>query len=321
LLLARDEERAALRALLAEPGPAAYLRLWEAVEADSFEFARYLLQLDVADVMLVDESILLGDNGAGLAWLGRTQEVPAILLTEAQPEKVSRLQECGVQQWLPRRLVLSHPALLASALRQALRLREQHAELRRTREALRESQRRLTSLVHMLWDVVPLAGKSALYTQRHMMDRLREEVARSERHGNPLSVVLGEVQAATSGPVHMEKAAELPPEMREKMSEWTIDRIHQGKRRYDVAGQYGPHGFMVLLPHTGSPGAVSFCRRLKGLLETSPPATEPALSPVHACFGLAQFAAETASPKTLLRRAEEELERSRAALEPMVWDV
>src|SRR5438067_11652043 len=98
LLLARDEERAALLALLAEPGKATYLRLWEALEADSFEYARFLLQLDVCDVMLVDESMVLDDSGAGLSWLARSQEMPAILLTEALPEKIARLQEFGVQQ-------------------------------------------------------------------------------------------------------------------------------------------------------------------------------------------------------------------------------
>ena len=46
---------------------------------------------------------------------------------------------------------------------------------------------------------------------------------------------------------------------------------NRSKRRCDVAGQYGPQGFMLLLPQTPPEGAVHFCRRLQGLLDDVPP--------------------------------------------------
>ena len=48
-------------------------------------------------------------------------------------------------------------------------------------------------LVNRLWETVPSETGPSWFTQRHMLERLDEEVQRVKRHGGPLSVVLGEV--------------------------------------------------------------------------------------------------------------------------------
>jgi PleD family two-component response regulator len=48
----------------------------------------------------------------------------------------------------------------------------------------------------MLWQASPTAGRTRWFSQRHMMERLEEEVARADRHGTPLSVILGETEGA-----------------------------------------------------------------------------------------------------------------------------
>ena len=77
-----------------------------------------------------------------------------------------------------------------------------------------------------------------------------------------------------------------------------------------AAGHYGPHWFLLLLPHTSRRGGLLCCRRLHQALEsTHPPG---GIGPVRAYFGIAAYSAEKRSPQALLREAEEHLALARA---------
>jgi diguanylate cyclase (GGDEF)-like protein len=127
-----------------------------------------------------------------------------------------------------------------------------------------------------------------------MLQRLEEEVARARRHGGPLAVVLGEVQPGED--VEAALAAE---------------RVGRAKRRSDVAGRYGLHGFMVLLPRGTEAEALGCCRRLRALLER--PAEGGPAPPLRSWFGVAEFSPAAATAQALLSRAEERLEKARQA--------
>jgi GGDEF domain-containing protein len=133
-----------------------------------------------------------------------------------------------------------------------------------------------------------------------MLERLEEEVARTQRLGGPLSVVLGEMRLDTGG--------RLQPDQAHRVASWIAERIGGGKRRCDVAGQYGLHGFMLLLPQSSADQAEAACRRLRTLLAAPPHADLP---PVHTCFGLASVPADRPSVQGLLRCAEERLQEAR----------
>jgi diguanylate cyclase (GGDEF)-like protein len=137
-----------------------------------------------------------------------------------------------------------------------------------------------------------------------MLERLQEEVERVRRLGGPLCVVLGELL-----PV-----GEEDPAMADALATWAAEQVGRGKRRCDVAGQYGSHGFMLLLPRTGEAAALGLCRRLRQVLEEGP----SGCGPLRACFGVAALEAEEGTSLTrLLRRAEDRLEAAKngAALE------
>src|SRR2546429_442418 len=61
-------------------------------------------------------------------------------------------------------------------------------------EELGAATRRIERLAGMLWEAVPGQGRAPWFPQRYMLERLEEELARAQRHGGPLSVVLGEVR-------------------------------------------------------------------------------------------------------------------------------
>jgi PleD family two-component response regulator len=271
------------------------------VEAEHFDRARFFLQHEVPDVALVDESLFSNSPDTDLAWLASRRDTPVVFLANHCDDRVAAALEGGVRQWVPREAVLASPRLLRAVLEQAAEWGSLHSRLRTAGEALHDCRRQVGRIVNLLWETAPHDPHTRWFTQRHMLARLEEEFARSTRHGTGFSVVLGEVRLRVDSPVRMAEPR-LPP--------WTLERINRAKRRSDVAGRYGPHGFMLLLMNTDEEGAVRCCRRIQDLLDEAAP--EVGL-PMVAAFGIADRNEERASVKSLLRRAEERLETALGA--------
>jgi GGDEF domain-containing protein len=299
LVAAAGAERAPLMDLFAR----GLVEGWEASEAESFEQARFLLQHDPCDVLLVDQSLFRPEDPDGLAWLAGQQQAAVAFLAGDDPGALHDALERGAVQWLPRALALTHPPLLAAVLNQAAGKTDLRRSHRQLGEALQECRRQVRRLVTLLWGLSPIETHPRWFTQRHMMERLQEEIARTERHGTPLSIVLGEVRA---GP-EPDLPADAP-----QLTAWTADRITRSKRHTDVAGQYGPNGFILLLAHTPEAGAAVCCRRLQTVLETTVGQTSAPPGPVQAYFGISSYSASRATAKSLLGHAEECLERAKS---------
>jgi diguanylate cyclase (GGDEF)-like protein len=300
LLTASVREGAALRALFA----GGHVAGWQSVDAANIERARFSQQMDPCDVVLLDSSLARADSDS-LMWLAGPRRTPIVILSDEEPETLQVYFEKGVGHWLPRRLVLTHPLLLAAVLHQAAQLSDLQRQVRQGEQKLQDCQRQVNRLVEMLWQTVPLEARAAWFSQRHMMERLYEEVMRSQRHGAPLTVVLGELMDGPRQPIAAVATDDL--------GGWTAQQVGKHKRRCDVAGQYGPHGFMLLLPHTSDRGAQDCCRRLRPLLENPEELPVGAAAPLQVSFGLATFGPGSTTVKSLLGRAEERLEQARQA--------
>lgn len=304
LLAADDQERPLLRSLL--HGGAWHS--WDVTEAGSFEQARFLVQMDACDVLLLDASLLVSGDPGGVSWLAARLEAPVLFLAEPMPEVLRGAGTAGGYCLLPRSLALSQPILLHAALLQASRLADLRRDLWQAGEQLRDCRQRIDRLLGRLWECSPTAGCRHWFSQRYMLERLQEEVSRAHRHGGPLTVVLGEL---------LPREGRLEPAEVQQLAVWTAECISRTKRRSDVAGQWGPTSFMLLLPRTSDTSASGACHRLRGVLEEGPsPLAEPH-PPLIARFGLAAFTADIASPQRLLSRAEESLERARATNAPI----
>jgi PleD family two-component response regulator len=273
----------------------AALQDWEVRAADSFARAHFLLQHDRCDVLLLDEGLARREGWSGLTWLTAQEATPVILLADGDPGVIAAALRAGVQQWLPRDLALRHPDLLSANLEQAARWGTRRG-VGRARSA-RAGRDQVSRLVDLLWEAAPVSGRSRWLTQRHALERLDEEVARAERHGTPLSLALGDAQALR--PPGAPGRDELP------LTAALGERIAAAIRRGDVAGRYGPEGFLLLLVNTPEPGAEACCRRLQGLLGQVRLLVQ---------FGVASHAADLRTPQALLGRAEQRLERARRAV-------
>jgi GGDEF domain-containing protein len=289
LYVGPESRRTALVALLDGP-------CWESAHTHSLQQARFVLYAYSPDVVVIDCAIAEPGWSEALAWLAREVAAPLVLCGDAPPHAVvEALKQRAI--WLPGDL-FRHGAILNAILEQAVRLGGERSQAASERAALIESQTRIDRLLALLWEATPAEGQTRWFTQRYMLERLDEELARSQRYGVPLSVVLGEVRP--------EPGERLLPEDASRLARWIAECIGKGKRRCDVAGQYGLHGFMLLLPQSSADQAQEACNRMRRLLTDAPHGGLPA---VHACFGLASAPTDVSTVQGLLRRAEERLEQ------------
>jgi diguanylate cyclase (GGDEF)-like protein len=269
---------------------------WEAAGVDSLQQALFVLKVNPCDVVVVDSTLAGSNESEALSWLIREAAAPIVLVGDAEPEVVVEMLEQGAV-WLPGESFL-FPSVLVAILDQEVRLSLERLQAAGVRSALCECQARIQRLLGLLWEATPAEGPTRWFTQRYMLERLDEEVARSNRYGAPLSVVLVEIRP--------ERGERLCPEQAHHLARWLADCIGKGIRRCDLAGQYGLHGFMLLLPQSSADQAREACKRMRGLLAAPPQGDLP---PVRACFGLASVSSDGPTVQRLLRCAEERLEQ------------
>ena len=280
------------------------LQDWETLEAGSPEQARYILQNDPCNAVLLDESLAYQDDLDSVTCMAAQCDTPVILLAEPTLEMITYTMERGIQQLLPRDQAFHQPALLAAALNQAVRWSQLQKRDTSVRAALSESRLHIDQLMSLLWETTPIDGRTRWLTQRYMIERLVEEIARSQRHGTPLAVALGELRMG-----HNEEFA---PSDSPQLTTWTAEQICLAKRRSDVAGQYGPDRFMLIMVQTTEFGAVKCCQRLKHFLEREVQPPSGMAGPVTVHFGLANYSPTTSTSQSLLDFAEQRLEEARA---------
>jgi GGDEF domain-containing protein len=254
------------------------------------------------------EDVFQREAEAGAASMIRLSNVPTVLLAGCHAETMEQAYRLGVQMCLPRELVLDRPAVLGAALERAAALRQQQRYTQHTSEQLGQCRRHIDRLVGVIWRAAPAPDRNdQWYSQRHMLSRLEEELARKERHGVPLTLAIGDVEADDD---HV--LPEASP-----VADWTAEAITRSKRRCDVAGQYGLTGFLLLMVHTLKTGGLTCCRRLQKTLETIEAGKGPA-GPVRAYFGLASTSVGASKPHDLLRLAEQNLEMARSGTDRIV---
>jgi hypothetical protein len=212
LLACQRQDRPALRAPLEAP----LFRAWDVGDADSIEQTRYMLQMTPRDVLLLDAALYRESDPQAVSWLAASGETPLLLLGEPESRLVVSALRQGARQWLPRQLALQQPDILEATLQQLALVGDAHRKARAVTDELDESRRQVNRLVSLLWESAPADGRRPWFPQRHMLQRLEEEVALSKRHGDALTVVLGEVF-----PAH----AATPSEVCEQLASWTATQV------------------------------------------------------------------------------------------------
>ncbi len=146
-----------------------------------------------------------------------------------------------------------------------------------------------------------------LANRRRFTETLAVEVRRAERFGDPLALVLADLDDFKQ--INDRYGHQAGDEVLRRFS----DVLRESVRDFDLPVRYGGEEFVVLLPETGLDGAEQLARRLQtALLRLRLPEIGEDRPPVTASFGVAAYPAAR-SAEGLLSAADGALYRAKAA--------
>lgn len=143
---------------------------------------------------------------------------------------------------------------------------------------------------------------TGLSNRREFDDQLRLEVERARRSGEPLTLVMADIDAFKAYNDHCGHAAG-----DDCLRQFALILKSTFARQLDVVARYGGEEFAVLLPGTGEEGALALTDRLLLRLqrEALPHPASPVAAVVTASFGVAVFQVERDEDEIhLLRRTD-----------------
>jgi diguanylate cyclase (GGDEF)-like protein len=149
-------------------------------------------------------------------------------------------------------------------------------------------------------------GLTKAYNRQYLYQRLPEEIDRSKRYGDALSVVLFDID-------HFKKLNDKYGHPAGDFVLKEVVRVAQATVR-DVDGlvRYGGEEFLVLLPKTALPGAVQTAERIRVALAALELPWSDQKVKVTSSFGVAQLK-DSEGDDDLLRRADEALYAAKTA--------
>jgi diguanylate cyclase (GGDEF)-like protein len=207
-----------------------------------------------------------------------------ILLLTARTEAQDLIEgmEAGADDYLTKPFNAQE---LRVRLRAGTRILNLQEELVRTREALR------LQATH--------DGLTGLYNRTTIMDKLDDELSRSQRSGLPVSVVMldidrfkqiNDTRGHLVGDAVLREAAQ---------------RLKTAARRYDAVGRYGGEEFLVVLPGCDAVAAEAQAERLREAIGGTPFNCTGQSIPLTVSLGVA--CTLHCAPEVLLREADDAL--------------
>jgi two-component system, cell cycle response regulator len=188
---------------------------------------------------------------------------------------------------------------------------------------IKDLQDRLRGVNDRLERLSVTDGLTELFNHRHFQTRLREEFGRAQRYGDPLSLLmidLDRFKAVNDRWLHT---------FGDKVLREVAVLIRNSVRDHDVSARYGGEEFAVILPKTHLANALHVARRIAcaiaghrfvvdGVRDT---ATDlPQEIGVTCSCGVASFPGiDVTTPELLVKRADEALFRAKDAGRNRVW--
>ena len=208
-----------------------------------------------------------------------------LLTSKSQKEDLIEGMEAGADDYITKPFDQHE---LQVRLRAGTRLVDLQAELLAAREALREQATR-DALTH-------------LWNRRSILDILERELARAEREGCPVGVVIVDLdhfKNVNDTHVHLAGDAVLQE---------TARRMQNGVRQYDSIGRYGGEEFLILLPGCDEANSFTQADRLRRLIADREMLVNETQLALTASFGATSaLPGQNWTSESLIRRADEAL--------------
>jgi diguanylate cyclase (GGDEF)-like protein len=168
-------------------------------------------------------------------------------------------------------------------------------------EALERRNEDLRALSERLQGLSATDALTAIANRRTFDERLAIEVARSNRYGAPLSLVM----------IDLDHFKELNDRFGHPAGDEVLKRvailIDREKRLGDVVARYGGEEFAAILPHTEARAAMIWAERVRLLIAGTEVRSDAGSLNVTASFGVAGAAPDRAAPPALVEEADQAL--------------
>jgi two-component system cell cycle response regulator len=276
---AEDSERAFQKSLFTEAG-------MSVVEASSGGEALEFLATDRPDLVVLGRTLPDMD---GLDLLPRLKsnelEFVPVMVASHRGETAERVRglQLGADDYLQRPC---DPAEFLARARALLRTKQTHDRIRKLQITLEQM---------VVSD--PLTG---LHNRRYLMDRLLQEMQRSDRHGEPLAIAMIDLDGFK---LINDQFGHV---LGDKVLRAVGSAISRSVRLSDVGARYGGDEFAVILPQTPPEGAMRVCERLlRAISELVLQDETGRTCRVTASLGLAYYPAEDVeTPEDLVHSAD-----------------
>ena len=194
---------------------------------------------------------------------------------------------------------------LVTRLRHAnsqLREHEQQleAQLESRGREITAATEQLAQMGHQLDALTLRDGLTGLYTHRAFQEGLREEIARALRYGQPLSILIADIDGFAT--VNYDLGYQVGDEILRRIAQTlqkddSPDRV----RTSDIVARYSGEEFVVLLPETAKAGALVKAARMRDAVGS---ADMPGGRKMSLSIGVASLPDDAADPEGLLTAAE-----------------
>lgn len=279
IVQARDAERLLQRRLLADTGLAVHEAMTGAQAVEAFALHR-------PDLVVLGRKLPDMD---GLELLPRFKsgelEFTPVLIASERSETAERVRglQLGADDYLP---LPCDPAELLARVRALLRNKIVYDKIRKLQVSLEEM---------VVSD--PLTG---LHNRRYVMDRLKQEMQRCDRHGEPLAFAMIDLDGFK--PINDQYGHVVG----DKVLRAVGGAIARSVRVSDVAARYGGDEFALILPQTPAEGSMRVCERiLRTISELQVRAEDGTVCNVTASLGLAYYPADDIeTPEELVHSAD-----------------
>ena len=219
--------------------------------------------------------------------------IPIILVTAlGETEHIVQGLETGADDYIAKPY---HFQELEARVRAMLRIKRLQDELDQKNRELEVANKRLKKL--SITD-----GLTELFNHRHVHELLHDEFERSRRTGEPLAVVMidldlfkavNDTWGHPTGDVVLFETARI---------------LRDTAREIDMVGRYGGEEFIAILPNTDEAEATRFAERVRRAVEGHLYRDETTEIRMTCSSGVASFPAQgVQAPEELLRRADEAL--------------
>jgi len=137
-----------------------------------------------------------------------------------------------------------------------------NVELARAYRELRELNRQLERQAVELQRLSNLDGLTGLHNRRALDARLETELARSRRSGAPLSLLMLDIDDFKE--VNDRFSHTVGDEVLKHLAQLMCSQL----RDVDLCARFGGEEFVVVMPDTGTSGAVEVAEKLRGVIES-----------------------------------------------------